>query len=76
MDRREQEVWKAYCDALEPLADAMVRQVALATLELGVERAGELLSKAFDLVFSSTLERLLAELDRLKRAAPKPEHLQ
>lgn len=68
----ENKIWKDYCDHLEPLLDVMVRHIALATLELGVDRGMELLGKAFDLTFSQVNNRIWAEIDRRLRSAGKP----
>jgi hypothetical protein len=73
---RENELWRLYCDGLEPVMEVMVKHTALATLELGVHRATGLLSKAFDLIFNRVTECLFEELDWLGRAAVKPDRLQ
>ena len=75
-EQLERQIWKQYCDELEPVADVMVKHIAAATFELGVERSKELLGKAFDLVFSRVTDRIFAELDRLNRTVAKPEVLQ
>ena len=62
MDQRDTQVCNEYVDALEPLADAMVKRIIAATAEFGVERAFALWGRAFDLVFEQARERLFKEL--------------
>ncbi len=73
---RENELWKLYCDGLEPVMEIMVKHIALAALELGVHRATELLGKAFDLTFASVTERIWAEIEHIRAGGAPREKIQ